>query len=348
MKLTSQRKFESRLEKAFCYCSDAPDYGPMAQASKESAEIMAALGKEQLDFTKAQYAENAPILQDIAKKQIEVQDQTLAQGKDYYDYMVSQQRPVEEALNKDAMAAGSEEAQEIAAGKAAADARQGTTSMQNQIIRQGLRYGYSPAKLASMAGDTAAAQGLSVASAMNQAREKEKTLGYAKKMDVAGLYRGLAGASQGAYGVALNAGNSAGQNQMQPGQVAMQGMAQGTNTIGAGRSMYQSGLSNVLNAQVQSAGQGMDVGGLMSGAASLFALSDRNAKEGIELVGVDAATGLNLYEFNYTGEVERYIGVMADEVEKVRPDAVIEGADGYKRVNYAELGIEMKEARHAA
>ena len=254
--------------------SEAPDYSQLAQASKESAEIMSALGREQLDFTKQQYAENKPILQEIANKQIAIQDQTLAQGKDYYDYMVSRQRPVEEALNKDAMAAGSEQAQELAAGRAAADVRQGTTSMQNQLIRQGLRYGLSPAKIAAMAGDTAAAQGLSVASAMNQARDKEKTLGYAKKMDVAGLYRGLAGASQGAYGVALNAGNSAGQNQMQPGQVAMQGMGQGANTIAAGRNMYQSGLTGALNGQasvyMNDQNNALDVGSLLSGGASLY------------------------------------------------------------------------------
>ena len=46
--------------------SEAPDYSQLAQASKESAEIMSALGREQLDFTKQQYAENKPILQEIA------------------------------------------------------------------------------------------------------------------------------------------------------------------------------------------------------------------------------------------------------------------------------------------
>lgn len=276
MKLTSQRKFEILLAKSFCYCGDAPDppdYTPMANASKESAEIMAKLGREQLDFAKLQYEENKPVLQAIADKQIALQDETLKQGKDYYDYQVSQQRPVEEALNADAMQAGSEAAQEAAAGKAAADVRQGTTQQQNQLLRQAMRYGLSPKKMAAMAGSAAAASGLAEASAMNQAREKEKTLGYAKKLDVAGLYRGLAGASQGAYNVSLNAGNSAGQNQQSAGQTAMQGMAQGTSAVAQGRSLYQQGLGSILNAQVGMAGTATDNTGAALGAVGGIAMA---------------------------------------------------------------------------
>jgi len=34
--------------------------------------------------------------------------------------------------------------------------------------------------------------------------------------------------------------------------------------------------------------------------------------------------------------------VMADDVLKVRPEAVIVAADGYQRVNYALLGITLE------
>jgi len=46
--------------------SPAPDYTPLATASKEAAQIMAGLGQDQLDFAKQQYADNAPLLQQIA------------------------------------------------------------------------------------------------------------------------------------------------------------------------------------------------------------------------------------------------------------------------------------------
>ena len=38
-------------------------------------------------------------------------------------------------------------------------------------------------------------------------------------------------------------------------------------------------------------------------------------------------------------------GVMAQDVLKVMPEAVSIGADGFYRVNYTMLGIEMKRLR---
>jgi len=227
----------------------APDYTPLAQASKESAEIMAALGREQLDFAKQQYQDNMPLFEDLVKQQLDIGEQSKAQAEDYYRYMIENQRPVEAALNADAMASGGEAAQEAAAGKAMVDASTGYTGALMTAARTGARFGYDPAKIAATAGGTGLNAASMVAAGANVAREQEKQLGFAKKMDVAGLYRGLPGASSGAYGMALNAGNSAGANAQAPGAQYQGGMAAGASTIGAGRQMYQGGLQGVLNAQ---------------------------------------------------------------------------------------------------
>ena len=80
------------------------------------------------------------------------------------------------------------------------------------------------------------------------------------------------------------------------------------------------------------------IGGVVAGITS-----DPRAKENIKAVGRDAATGLRLYQFNYLNDDRRFEGVMADEVEAVRPDAVVVGADGFQRVLYDRLGITMRE-----
>jgi len=60
--------------------------------------------------------------------------------------------------------------------------------------------------------------------------------------------------------------------------------------------------------------------------------------------GKHDATGLNLYEFKYIGgDGKTYRGVMADEVEQYMPAAVIYDQDGFAKVNYGMLGIEMVE-----
>lgn len=330
----------------------APDYTPVATASKESAEIAAQLGREQLAEGKRQYDQNMEVAAPVVQAQLELMRQGKAQGDDYFAYMKEKQRPVEDALNADAMAAGSANKQEEAAGRAIADVRQGTTASQNQLIRQGLRYGWSPDKLAAVGGSAAASQGLAEVSAANAARDKERELGFAKKLDVAGLYRGLPGASTGAYSAATNAGNSAVANQGAAGQAYMGSMGQAAGTTMQGRQIAMQGLTGVLNAQtsyanaVAQSNSGDSLGSLLGGALGVykaFAPSHPDYKQRVERIG-EHPLGIGIYEFEYRDEFKdlwgdgRYVGVMATEVAEVLPEAVEIDDEGYTVVNYALLG----------
>jgi hypothetical protein len=72
--------------------------------------------------------------------------------------------------------------------------------------------------------------------------------------------------------------------------------------------------------------------------------SDRSTKRNIVYIG-NHPFGIGLYLFDYKPEFRdtwghgRQLGVMADEVEKVMPEAVSMHPDGYKMVDYAMLGI---------
>jgi hypothetical protein len=52
--------------------------------------------------------------------------------------------------------------------------------------------------------------------------------------------------------------------------------------------------------------------------------------------------GLGLYRFSYNGSNKVYVGVMAQEVQAVMPQAVVRGSDGYLRVYYERLGLRMQ------
>ena len=75
-------------------------------------------------------------------------------------------------------------------------------------------------------------------------------------------------------------------------------------------------------------------------------MSDRSYKENIQQVGTHPA-GFGLYLFDYKAEYRdagghgRQFGVMADEVEKLIPEAVVVRADGYRAVDYARIGITL-------
>ena len=80
-----------------------------------------------------------------------------------------------------------------------------------------------------------------------------------------------------------------------------------------------SGLGNI-------AGAGLSPGG--------FLRSDVRLKSNIVKVG-DHPKGFGIYEYDIDGRRER--GVLAQEVEKIMPEAVMEHPNGYKMVNYGVL-----------
>jgi len=69
--------------------------------------------------------------------------------------------------------------------------------------------------------------------------------------------------------------------------------------------------------------------------------SDIALKHDIVLLG-HLANGLGYYRFSYLGGHKAYVGVMAQEVESVVPQAVTRGSDGYLRVYYEKLGLKFR------
>jgi uncharacterized protein DUF3300/endosialidase-like protein len=69
--------------------------------------------------------------------------------------------------------------------------------------------------------------------------------------------------------------------------------------------------------------------------------SDIRMKHDIVLLGY-LNDGLGLYRFSYNGSNKQYVGVMAQEVLNVMPEAVTQDRDGYLRVNYDKLGLKFQ------
>ena len=72
--------------------------------------------------------------------------------------------------------------------------------------------------------------------------------------------------------------------------------------------------------------------------------SDIRLKHDVALLG-RLDNGLGLYRFSYNGSNNIYVGVMAQEVETIMPEAVVRGKDGYLRVYYDRLGLRLQTWR---
>lgn len=90
---------------------------------------------------------------------------------------------------------------------------------------------------------------------------------------------------------------------------------------------------NQYNTQMQGYGALMGGLGQIGGAAMKFIPSDRRLKTNIQKIG-QTLSGLGIYLYNYIWGSELQVGYMADEVEKIYPDAV-RYVDGFAQVNYA-------------
>ncbi len=76
------------------------------------------------------------------------------------------------------------------------------------------------------------------------------------------------------------------------------------------------------------------LGGLFSAGANLLPLlSDRRTKTEIRRIGY-ADNGIPIYAYRYINGDTTQIGMLADEVEEIHPEAVVMGTDGFQRVDY--------------
>ena len=114
----------------------------------------------------------------------------------------------------------------------------------------------------------------------------------------------------------------------------------GPDMLGAATAQGQYNM-NTYNQQAASSnammGGLMSLGGALGSAGIKAAASDRRLKKNIKRIGTHAL-GIGLYTWDYLWG-QPYTGVMADEVEKVMPEAIIIHPSGFKMVDYRMMGL---------
>jgi hypothetical protein len=87
-------------------------------------------------------------------------------------------------------------------------------------------------------------------------------------------------------------------------------------------------------------GGGMRGGGMRGGRGG-GRRSDIRVKHDITLLG-HLDDGLGFYRFSYNGSNKAYVGVIAQDVQQVMPEAVVRGRDGFLWVYYEKLGLKFE------
>lgn len=323
-----------------------------------ATQAQTAIAQQAQDFNQKYFQDYvAPLL----TKQAGLADQANTREQELFDINKRLTLQAEERYNKYGIPAedryfemvnkySGEEEQARVAEEALGDAKTAQGVQQADYRRRLGAFGIDPTSPAAVAAmsDMAVNNAAINASAQTRARAAAKTLGMQLTADAANFGRGGAGTvlqfGGAASGNNINGMNIAGS--------ALSGAVGGAGNVNQGYGVASNALGNVSNswsgmwqtdrsASAQTSGAlGAGLGQLAGTAAAFAMFSDRALKKNIVRRG-RMSTGIGIYEFNYNWEPEgtpAHIGYMADEVEKVYPDAVfVDPASGYKKVDYAKV-----------
>ena len=90
------------------------------------------------------------------------------------------------------------------------------------------------------------------------------------------------------------------------------------------------------------AGQFMNTVSFGMSVISPFIGSDVRIKDNIQKIG-KSIEGYNIYKFRYNNSTQEYIGVMAQEVQRKKPEAVAKLNDDTYVVDYSQIDVEFRE-----
>lgn len=103
--------------------------------------------------------------------------------------------------------------------------------------------------------------------------------------------------------------------------------------LGAGGLIAQAGQQQTSTSRSKPG-----IGGFLGQVGAGIASSDERLKTDITPVGKNP-DGLTVYQYRYKGEPGVYIGVMAQEVAELKPEALGPVVNGYMTVNYDKVDV---------
>ena len=272
--------------------------------------------------------------------------------KYYDDRFKNVVAPMENQLAADVNRFDSAAYKNATVGRAMSDTQQSFDNAMAQGLRMKQRMGLNPASGGFFDPQMDIAKATALSSAANKTRLAADQIGLANKMQLYGGMKGMSGLGMTNASLAtgaIGAGNQSGQ-----GMTGAAGSYLGANNAALGA--YNSGMGSGLNSWNNYSTLGIQAAnvnaqndpfntilGAAAGVGTAYALgglkmpSDRRLKTDIKLVG-KMANGLNVYTYRYKAGGPVQMGVMADEVAVLAPQAYAPGAiNGFDAVDYSKL-----------
>lgn len=255
---------------------DADEMRRQTETNERLSMEYLARADQQFDYFKDRQVGIDRIAEEVTRRQLDMAEETQAQGRELYEYQRDVFRPVEQSMVSQALRESTPEFYEKYAQEAMARQAQANQNAQGQMERSLASMGVNPnsgAYQSQMRGlqlQNAAAMG----AAGNDAYDRAEALGWARRADVAGLGKGLVGAGNASYGLASGANSAASSatNAANAQAAGAQGTAAQFGQIG------MQGMSNVMNTysdiyRADRAAQAQEDAGMMGAVGSIAGLA---------------------------------------------------------------------------
>lgn len=360
------RDAEPDRESRALTCSDAPDVSGMNRAAESSA----ALSKEALDWARQVYAQEAPdrraaadLDRRVAASQVAGMDFATSQARQDAARNRTVFQPLEDRLVGDAQGYDTPQRRAEAVARAGADVESAAGMAVDDMNRDLLRRGGSV--------DDGGARGNTLDLALGKARMRAgasdnavrniEQQGYARRMDAAGLGRGVVSSQATQQQIASQTGgaavgaSNAGLAALQSGNSVMQtGFNQGMQGMGQAGNLY----GQVAGIQSQTRGQNLQfLSSAMNTGANLYMASDKNKKKGTGKVtqGADELAEINATPVHADWQYDTKKGGPADGgmlhtgpmAQDVRATMGNKTAPGGKVVDLEQMGGKLMAGMQA-
>lgn len=344
----------------------APDPNPGMIASADAAKINAAtqekIAADSLAFAKQQYAELKPQLDELFAQQVRIADANESRAADYAAFEKNTFRPMQQKLVDQANEYNTEAKQEQFASQAAADINQGYSNAKEQTLRNLSRFGINPnsGRFAALNASLGMQQAGDLAGGQTRARLQAEGLGYARMQDAVNIGNNLPANATQAYGMSVNAGNSAGNNAAAAGNYMSGQYNQAGNMYNAAGQTYGT-AGNIYGQEFSTRmqGYGMQQQAQASSNAGYGSLLAMGAKAGIGAMGgggwMGAAQALGSTTRGYAdgGKVKGLVRGPGGPVDDAVPSLLSDGefvipADSVKKIGLKKLEKMVKQTHTPA
>lgn len=342
----------------------APDPNPgmiaSAQASERVGNRALDLQEDYMNWSRSFYDEMRPTIKKLADQEYEIAAANKQRADEYADYERETYRPLEKSIVKAAEEYDTEAKREQLGRQAAGDVTQAFDVTRNQLSRDLQQRGIRPDSGAFAALNTklATQEALARAGAATNARNQAEDLGYARKLDAAGLGRNLAPNASTAYGVSLNASNQSNATGMSGGNFMSQAYGQGSNMLGQASNAYGT-AGNIYGQEFNARMQGYNA---KQQAAGAFwgGIGQAAGRLGAAWMGMPAAdgghvtrNGIRAYRdggiHNGAGPVSGPGGPVDDQIPALLSDGeYVLPADTVKKIGVKKLDKVVKKTHTPA